>query len=264
MNKTLHEVIARKKAVGDFLLSLYITAGYPHLKDTPQIILELDKAGVDFIELGIPFSDPLADGPVIQKASQIALNNGFRISHTFEILKEVRQQSSIPILLMSYLNPIYHYGIETFLNQAHIWGANGLIIPDLPLEERGLFTPFLDKYALDLIYLLPPNAPDERLHAIDDASTSFVYVVAYAGVTGRENSDPIHILPFLQTLKKSLTHPFLVGFGIHSHQDIAFYSRYADGVIIGSAFIKYLEKVTEKNIPKKTREFVHALTSPPA
>lgn len=260
MNQALNTLIREKKATCDRLLSIYITAGYPHLRDTPRIILELDKAGVDFIELGIPFSDPMADGPVIQQASQTALTNGFRLSHTFEILKEVRQFSSIPILLMTYLNPVYRYGVETFLQQASLWGANGLIIPDLPLEESRLFNPLFKKFNLDLVHLLPPNASSERIAAIDRDSTSFIYAVAYKGVTGRKSRHDTEILWFLKKLKQTLQHPFLVGFGIRSREDIAFYTQYADGVIIGTAFIKHLEKIPSDNLAPKIREFIQTLT----
>ncbi|MCD6235256.1 MAG: tryptophan synthase subunit alpha [Candidatus Marinimicrobia bacterium] len=260
MNQALNTLIREKKATGDTLLSIYITAGYPHLHDTPQIIIELDKAGVDFVELGIPFSDPMADGPVIQEASQTALLNGFRISHTFEILKEVRQVSSIPILLMTYLNPVHRYGIDTFLQQASLWGANGLIIPDLPLEESRPLHPLLEKFNLDLVHLLPPNASSERIQAIDRTSTSFIYTVAYKGVTGKKSRHDAEIQTFLKSLKQSLQHPFLVGFGIRSREDIAFYTQYADGVIIGTAFIKHLEKTPSEKLPQKIRDFIQSLT----
>jgi tryptophan synthase alpha chain len=259
MNKALNALISEKKTADDKMVSIYITAGYPHLHDTARIILELDKAGVDFVELGIPFSDPIADGPVIQSASQTALKNGFRMSHTFEILKDVRQTSSIPILLMTYLNPVYRYGIETFMQQASLWGANGLIIPDLPLEESEIFSPYLTEYNLDLIHLLPPNASHERIHAIDHATTSFIYTVAYTGVTGGESRHDAGTLHFLETLKNTLSHPFLVGFGIRSRDDVLFYTRYADGVIIGTAFIKQLENTPSDQLAEQVQVFVRDL-----
>ena len=246
MSKRLNDLIKIKTEKSDKLLSIFITAGFPEIDDTTDIILTLDQAGVDFIELGIPFSDPIADGPVIQKASDRAIDNGVNINTIFNIVEEVRKTSQIPIILMGYLNPINKIGIERFISQASKYSVDALIIPDWELEENQRYKQMLDQHELDVIHLIAPNTPPERIELINKVSSSFIYCVAYTGVTGQDNKPTETTGKFLENVREELNHPLMIGFGIKNHEDYKTYTNYADGVIIGSAFIELLEK-TEKS-----------------
>jgi tryptophan synthase alpha chain len=256
MSKKLNELILRKKKKGDKILSVFITAGYPQKSSTQDIILALDKSGVDFIELGIPFSDPIADGPVIQAASQKALENGTTLHEVINDVKAIREKSEIPILLMGYLNPFYQYGLEKAMEQCHKIGIDGWIIPDWPLEENRKYISKLNTLDIDIIHLIAPNTPMDRIREIDKVSSSFIYCVAYTGVTGKDNMPTPETMNFFSKIKSFLKHPLMIGFGIKSHQDYLIYTNIADGVIIGSAFIKMLEDVKNGQMLIKIRDFV--------
>ncbi len=187
MSKKLSDLIQEKKNKGEKLLSIFITAGFPEMEDTSDIILSLDQAGVDFIELGVPFSDPIADGPVIQKASDKAIMNGVNLQYIFKTIAEIRKVSQIPIILMGYLNPINKMGLDRFITQASLSSVDALIIPDWELDENQKYRDNLRKNDLDIIHLIAPNTPPERIRIIDDVSTSFIYCVVYTGVTGQHN-----------------------------------------------------------------------------
>jgi tryptophan synthase alpha chain len=251
MSKRLSDLIHDKKSRGEKLLSIFITAGFPEKQDTTDIVLTLDEAGVDFIELGIPFSDPIADGPVIQKASDKAIKNGVNLQYIFKTIADIRKVSQIPIILMGYLNPINKMGLDRFITQARLAAVDGLIIPDWELEENQRYRNTLVKNDLDIIHLIAPNTPPERIRMIDDVSSSFIYCVAYTGVTGQDNKPTDKTDKFLQNIRKELNHPLIIGFGIKNHDDYLTYTSYADGVIIGSAFIQFLVK-TDKNKRKNT------------
>jgi len=246
MSKRLNELIQDKISHNQKLLSIFITAGFPEIDSTKDIILALDEAGVDFIELGLPFSDPIADGPVIQKASDQAIENGVNLENIFKMMTEIRKSSQIPIILMGYLNPINKMGMEKFIQQANQASIDGLIIPDWELEENQKYRDMLEEYNLDIIHLIAPNTPSDRINTINDVSSSFIYCVAYTGVTGQDNKPTGKTDSFLQNIRNELSHPLMIGFGIKNHQDYVTYTNYADGVIIGSAFVQLMEK-TEKN-----------------
>ena len=242
MSQQLNQLLQNKKANNEKYLSIFLTAGFPEKDVTVDIILTLEKCGVDFIELGIPFSDPIADGPVIQKASDRALQNGVTLEYVLEIVKEVRRLSNIPILLMGYMNPVYYRGFERFITEASNAGVDGLILPDFPIEESRVYLPQLQQASLDLIHLIAPNTSKERICQIDTISTSFIYCVAYTGVTGQDNRPTEKTIAFFNELNQTLSHPWIIGFGVKNHDDFLTYTKFSDGVIIGSAFIKLLEK----------------------
>ena len=259
MSKKLSDLIKQKKQAGQKLLSIFVTAGFPERDATVDIITSLAENGADFIELGMPFSDPIADGPVIQKASDVALNNGIILQDIFNILKEVRKTSDIPILLMGYFNPVFHYGIESFLRDASIAGADGLIIPDWPLEENIKYQPLLKELDLDLVQLVAPNTPLARIKQIDEISNSFIYCVAYTGVTGQDSQLSNETKSFLNHLKQNLICPWLVGFGVRQFEDVQRYCKYADGVIVGTVFIQLLEKTDKEKRKEAIKKFMISL-----
>lgn len=259
MSKKLNDIIKRKIKSNNKLLSIFVTAGFPELDATVDIIKTLDKSGVDFIELGMPFSDPIADGPVIQKATDTALRNGTKLEDIFQIIKDVRKFSDIPILLMGYLNPLYHYGLDKFLVTAAKAGADGLIIPDWPIEENIEYHSKLKELDLDLIHLIAPNTPPERIKLIDKVSTSFIYCVAYTGVTGQGGRLNAKSKAFLSQLQKELTNPWMVGFGVRTFADVQRYTSFSDGVIVGSAFINLLEQTEKLKRSVEVKKFIAGL-----
>lgn len=263
MSQRLRETIQKNIQSGKKMLSLYLTAGFPELNLSEKIILACASAKVDFIELGIPFSDPIADGPTIQKAADRALKQGVNLKKIFELVERVRKQTDIPIILMGYLNPVFQFGFEKFFQECNRVGVDGLILPDWPVEESETYLPLLNSFDLDLIYLIAPNTTRERIKKIDALSRAFVYCTAYTGVTGKDNRPSVETEKFLQNLKSTLKNPFFIGFGVKTRQDFEFYSQYAAGVIVGSAFIKFVENLDEMNIEREVKAFVQILTSSP-
>lgn len=256
MSRKLNTLIELKRKKGEKLLSVFITAGFPEKSDTVDIILTLDQTEVDFIELGIPFSDPIADGPIIQAASQRALDNGLTLDDVFDYVQKIRKHTEIPILLMGYLNPVFHFGIEKAMEKSKQVGVDGWIIPDWSLEESFYYLPKLAKHDIDLIHLIAPNTSLERIQRIDQLSTSFIYCVAYTGVTGKDNRPTPQTLSFFKEIRQLLQHPLMIGFGIKNHQDYLTYTEFAEGVIIGSAFIKMIEKTPGKNFSTEIQKFI--------
>ncbi len=224
------------------LLSIYFTAGYPQPEDTVQIIQDLEKSGVDMIEIGLPFSDPLADGPTIQESSQVALKNGMTTRRLFEQLKDIRKSVKIPLLIMGYFNPILQYGVVKFCAKCREAGIDGLIIPDLPLEEYMLhYKETFQKYDLLPVFLITPQTSEERIRAIDKASEGFIYMVSSASVTGSTGGfGPDQKEYFERVSKMELTAPLIVGFGIKDPETFKQATEHTKGAIIGSAFIKHL------------------------
>lgn len=237
-------------------LITYITAGDPSLEKTRELIYAKEKAGADIIEVGIPFSDPLADGPVIQKAAQNALNKGIKVKEIFQCIEEVRKNTQIPLLFLVYFNTILAYGIETFVDKCNQVGIDGLIIPDLPFEEQEEIMPFIRKSNVALIPLIAPTSKD-RVKKILKDKNGFIYCISSLGVTGMNNNFYEEAETFLKTVKESTKLPTAVGFGISNKEDVARFKPYVDGVIVGSAIVK---RVTddEKSI-KQVEDFVAEL-----
>jgi tryptophan synthase alpha chain len=236
-------------------LVLFLTAGYPKLNSTVALVLELAQAGADIIELGMSFSDPLADGPVIQSSSQQAIKNGITLDIIFEQVKEIRKHSDIPLVLMGYLNPILHYGEKQFFADAKKAGVDGIILPEVPLEESDRFLALNRKYHLADILFVSPTTPNKRIKEIDARSSGFIYCVSTTGVTGRTNIDNIDM--YLKRVKQAAkNNPVLVGFGIKTPADAQRISRITDGVIVGSALI---QKITQVETLQQLGDFVRQL-----
>lgn len=226
------------------IMSLFITAGYPDLESTPALILELERSGADIIELGMPFSDPLADGSTIQRSSEIAIENGTDLDKIFEMVREVRKSSEVPIVLMGYINPVLHYGIEAFFEKAALAGVDGFILPDVPVEESGLVKEECAARNMALIYLVAPNTTDARMKLIDTESEGFVYCVSVTGVTGAREGNTVadSVDRFIDRVRAHVTrNSVLVGFGIKSHADAMKVSEKVDGFVVGSALINFIE-----------------------
>ncbi len=241
-------------------LSLFITAGFPKLETTVPLVAELANAGADVIELGIPFSDPVADGPTIQMSSEVALRNGVTLQKTFEMVFEISKQSNIPLVLMGYSNPIFAFGLEKFLSTCKQLGVNGTIIADLPLEESAEYRTLAKQYDISTIFLATPTTPDERLKLLDEASNGFLYCVSITGVTGERKQISQQAKDFLTRARKVVTkNPLFVGFGISTPEDAKDLAQYADGIIIGSALIKILQSAKDGNAIADAKKFVHSI-----
>ena len=233
------------------ILSVYLTAGYPQLEDTLTLIRELEKAGVDMIEIGMPFSDPLADGAVLQSCNQRALGNGMTLKKLFEQLKGVRKNVNIPLILMGYLNPVLTYGVEAFCRKARDSGIDGVILPDLPVREyEKKYREYFEGYGLHMIFLITPQTPEDRMHRIAAASRGFLYMVSAASTTGIKKGFRKDQLAYFHKIRDiDLGLPRMIGFGISSRESFRIATEYAEGAIIGSAFMKHLSgdgTLTEK------------------
>ncbi len=245
----------------DKILSIYFTAGYPNLTDTATVINQLSVANVDMIEVGIPFSDPLADGPVIQHSSEVALKNGMSLEVLFKQLENrvLTNKYQPPILLMGYLNPIIQFGIKKFCKRAAKCGIAGLIIPDLPLQEYlNEYKSTFEKYGLLNIFLITPQTSENRIRLIDKHSKGFIYMVAASSTTGVKSSiDKSQEKYFAKIKNLKLKNPLLVGFGIANKETYSKACKYAAGAIIGSAFVKALEK--SSNLEKNINYFIQSI-----
>lgn len=245
----------------DKILSIYFTAGYPNLVDTATIINQLSIANVDMIEVGIPFSDPLADGPVIQHSSEVALKNGMSLKVLFKQLENsvLTGKQQPPLLLMGYLNPVLQYGIEKFCKDANRCGIAGVIIPDLPLQEYiNEYKSTFEKYDLLNIFLITPQTTEKRIRLIDKHSKGFIYMVAASSTTGVKNSvDKSQEKYFARIKSLKLKNPLLVGFGIANKETYLKACKYAAGAIVGSAFVKALEK--SSNLEKNINHFIQSI-----
>jgi tryptophan synthase alpha chain len=239
------------------ILNVYCTAGYPELDSTVSVMNCLQANGADLIELGMPYSDPLADGPVIQASSARALQNGMTISKLFEQLNGFRDQIHIPVILMGYLNPLLQYGFEQFCAKASEAGIDGLIIPDIPVfEYEQEYKAVVQKYGLDFIFLVTPETSEERIRKLDAQSSGFLYAVSSSSITGSEK-DFSAVEQYLQRLKSlNLKNPFLVGFGIKDKTTFQAACKYARGAIIGTAYIKAIENTDTQEATKKFLEGV--------
>ena len=239
LTEKLNETMKNKKK----LFCAYLTLGFPSLSVTEATISTLERSGTDIIELGFPFSDPLADGPIIQFASTQAIRRGIRLQDAFRLVRKLRRKGiQIPILFFSYLNPIMHYGISRAIRQLRQSGFDGLIIPDLPPEEGRMWEPWFKRYELSLVYFIAPTTGSGRMKEIIRRSSGFIYYVSLRGVTGMRNSVPDDLIQNLKTIKKMTQKPVLVGFGVSSPQQARKIARAADGIIVGSAIVDQLRR----------------------
>lgn len=259
MNK-INEVFAKR---GDKkLLSLYFCAGAPSLDCTTDVILAMQRRGIDFVEVGIPFSDPLADGPVIQSAATKALRNGMSVQRLFDQLASIKDQVTMPLILMGYLNPILHYGIEAFCQSCVRSGVSGMIIPDLPFKDYlETVKPLADRYDLRVIMLITPETSEERIRFIDEHTEGFIYMVSSAAITGAQKSfDEAKQAYFSRINTMGLHNPRMIGFGISNAQTLGAAQDNAAGAIIGSKFVTLLEE-TEGDTDKALDLLFAALKS---
>ncbi|MDQ3845752.1 MAG: tryptophan synthase subunit alpha [Bacteroidota bacterium] len=240
------------------ILNLYCTAGFPQLNSTLPVMQAFQKNGADIIELGMPYSDPLADGPIIQASNTKALHNGMTITTLFNQLKDFRNVIHVPVVLMGYLNPLLQYGFEAFCARAAEVGIDGLIIPDIPMYEYETeYKAVVEKYGLDFIFLVTPETSEERIRKLDSLSTGFLYAVSSSSTTGSDK-DFTAVELYLQRLKNmQLQNPILVGFGIKDKQTFESACRYANGAIIASAYIKAIEGA--ENVEEKTERFLEGI-----
>ena len=240
MNR-INNLFATKK---QGILSLYFCAGHPSLESTAQIIRTLEKKGVDMIEVGIPFSDPMADGPVIQDAATKALRNGMTLKMLFEQLSDIRIDVTMPLVFMGYLNPIYQYGYEAFFKKCSETGIDGVIIPDLPFKDyQEKVKPIADKYDVRIIMLITPETSDERIRFIDENTDGFIYMVSSAATTGAQKEFDRHKQEYFNHVNNmGLKHPRMIGFGISNKQTLESAQANATGCIIGSKFVQLLEE----------------------
>ncbi|PJE43858.1 MAG: tryptophan synthase subunit alpha [Flavobacterium sp.] len=239
MNRIQQQLSAKNK-----ILSIYFTVGFTKLNDTKSLIEELARNKVDVIEIGLPFSDPLADGPTIQSSSMQALQNGMTTTLLFEQLKDIRNTVDIPLIIMGYFNPMLQFGIENFLKACRQTGIDGLIIPDLPLEiYLSDYKKLFDSYGIQMIFLITPQTSEERIRLIDDNSNAFIYMVSSAGVTGSKDQFEENQLQFFERIARmNLKNQQLIGFGISNKITFQQAIKYQKGAIIGSSFIQFISK----------------------
>lgn len=226
----------------------FITAGDPSLEKTEEFVLTAEKAGADLVEIGIPFSDPIADGPVIQEANVRALKNHVTTDDIFNLVASIRKKTDIPLVFLTYLNPVFKYGYEKFLKRCQELGLDGLIIPDLPFEEKGEIAPLAKQYGVDIISLIAPTS-EQRIKMIAENSSGFLYVVASMGVTGVRTEIKTDLPSILKAVKAASDTPAAVGFGINTPEQARTISQYADGVIVGSAIVKIIAEHGENAAP---------------
>jgi tryptophan synthase alpha chain len=228
------------------ILSVYFTAGFPKLEDTVPTIKELAANGVDLIEIGIPFSDPMADGVVIQESSHAALQNGMSIKKLFSQLENIRPEVKIPLVMMGYLNPVMQYGFEDFCKDCRQTGIDGLIIPDLPMDDfLAEYKEICEHYGIEFIFLITPETSEERIRIIDENTNGFIYMVSSAATTGEQKSFTDKVDYFNRINNMNLKNPRLIGFGISNKESVDIVNQYSSGAIIGSAFIKALNQTDD-------------------
>lgn len=256
MKNRITDLFEKKK---NNILSVFYTAGFPTLDSTVLIAETLEKSGADIIEIGIPYSDPIADGPTIQESNKVALDNGIKLSLILDNVKAIRKSVKIPIILMGYINPVMQYGVEKFAKDASAAGVDGVILPDLPINA------YIDEYKklfesvnLSNTFLISPTTSEERIRKIDDITDGFIYAVSASSVTGAKNDFATQQLDYFKKLQAmKLKNPYLIGFGISNHETFAKASTFGAGAIVGSAFINVLKNST--NVATDVAAFVNSL-----
>jgi tryptophan synthase alpha chain len=237
----------------------FITAGDPSPERTVEVAVELDKAGVDVLELGVPFSDPLADGPVIQRSSDRALRRGTTLATVLETVRRLRKRSEVPLVLFSYVNPLLQYGLERLAAEAREAGVDGILATDLPPEEADEWLGTARRAGLDTVFLASPTSPDERLRRVAEASRGFVYAISRTGVTGERERLSEEAAPLVQRLKRLTDEPVALGFGIGSPEQVKQAAAVADAVVVGSALVRFLEEQPEGDVAGQVRWLKSAL-----
>lgn len=238
----------------------FITSGYPNLGVTEKLVLEFDKIGVDIIELGVPFSDPMADGPIIQEASGVALKKRINLKDIMGLVRKLRKHTEIPICLMTYYNPIFCFGEEKFARLAYDSGVDGVIIPDLPPEEGRTFIKLANKYKVDIVFFISPTTSKARIRYIAGLSRGFIYYVSLTGVTGPRQALPVDLMENIKIIKKITQKPMCVGFGVSNNSQVRQILQIADGVIVGSAIVKKIkENINRPDLIKRVGNFIREL-----
>jgi len=241
MNR-IEKTFAKLKAGKKKALIIYIMAGDPNLETTERLVLELESAGADLIELGVPFSDPLADGPVLQRSAERSLKHKTSLTAILTLVARLRERTDVPLILMTYDNPVHKYGERRFVEDAVKAGVDGVIVPDLPMEEAGPLYNHCKRHGLDLIFLAAPTSPAARLKKIADISRGFIYYVSITGITGAQLRDLTDVRTHVAMIKKYTDKPVVVGFGISTPDQARRVAEIADGVIVGSAVVKVIEE----------------------
>ncbi len=250
---TFHEL----KKSGKKALIPYIMAGDPSIDATKEFVLDLEAGGADIVELGVPFSDPLADGPTIQRAAERSLQNGTTLKKVLTLVKEIRRQSDIPLILMTYYNPIFKYGIERFIKKAAGVGVDGVIIPDLIPDEAEDFIGLARQHDLDTVFLLAPTSTRDRIHKVSKASRGFIYYVSITGITGSRLLIGETMKDTLRSIRRATKKPVAVGFGISTPEEASVVAKLADGIIIGSAIVKLITQGRSiKNFVRNIRKVI--------
>ncbi|MEK6282063.1 MAG: tryptophan synthase subunit alpha [Acidobacteriota bacterium] len=257
---SISETFARLRHKGKRALIPFITAGDPNLQTTRDLLVELGRAGADIIELGVPFSDPVADGPVIQRASMRALRNDVGVADILEVVKEARQEMSVPIVLFSYLNPLLQFGLDQLAEEARRAGVDGVLVTDLALEEAGDLKDSLANHAIDLILLVAPTTNDQRLRMIAENAGGFIYAVSRMGVTGTRTEMSVDARNLVSRVRAVSDLPIAVGFGISSRDQVSEVWDYADAAVVGSAIVAEVERLAGKrDLPALVGKFMHDL-----
>jgi tryptophan synthase alpha chain len=259
----ISNLFARHRALGRKAFIAYLTAGDPSLAHTVDLVLALERGGADLIELGVPFSDPIADGPVIQRASERALQAGATLAKLLETVREIRRQSEIPLLLFSYLNPLLRYGFDNLARDAAAAGIDGVLLTDLSVEEAAEPVSRLRSRSLDTVFLAAPTSSERRLRLVAEHSSGFVYLVSRTGVTGEQSSLAASAASLTQRMRRLTPLPLALGFGVSTPQQVAEVARLADGVVVGSAIVKLIEtNSAAPDLPAKLEAFTRQLTAP--
>ena len=237
----------------------FLTAGYPHKSSTVELVLAAEAGGAAMVELGMPFSDPLADGPVIQRSSQAAIANGVNLPWIFSVVRQLRASTAIPIVLMGYINPILKMGPNRFLQEAAEAGVNGLIIPDLPPEEDRKFYDDAKEAGLSVIHMVTPVSAPERITYLGQQAGDLLYAVSHLGVTGTGPDGETALVSYLQKIRQATATPFMVGFGIKTTSDIARLAPHADGLVVGSALLERISAATDP--ATETQQYIRSLAA---
>jgi len=250
------------RACGDKALVCFLTSGDPDFAVTVKLVTEIARCGADIVELGVPFSDPLADGPSIQASSFRALERGATVRAVFENLRQIRTTCDVPIVLMTYYNPVHKYGLEAFAADAADAGADGVILTDLPPEEAGDWKKAADEAGLATIFLLAPTSTKERIELAAKFGTGFIYCVSRTGVTGARDTMPAELESLVETIKKASALPVVVGFGVSKPEHVSFVTQFADGAVVGSALVNVIaDHAGSNDLVRSAGEFVRSLKS---